>query len=313
MGLSQYLMVAQAQVIKQPMQEIIDIPEKTIFRASNYSNSLPVSNEEPIRILFVGDIMLGRYVESLIKKNGEEYPYERIAQQFNEADIVVGNLEGPVMKNHVSTPDNSVQFSFDDSRLEELAKHIDIVSLANNHTDDYGENAYTETKNLLKMANIASFGHPRTVDEQSVYRTTVDKHDFVFIGFNETYHVLNQKKANELITSERMANPNATIFVSIHWGSEYQTKSNATQQKWGRGFIDSGANFVIGHHPHVRQEIEEYNGGVIAYSLGNFIFDQYFSNETERGLMIQVEITERNTSYFPIEIQSTKSQPFLVQ
>ena len=82
------------------------------------------------------------------------------------------------------------------------------------------------------------------------------------------------------------------IFVSLHWGEEYQLQSNVEQQRIARALIDVGADAVIGHHPHVIQEVEEYNGGWIFYSLGNFIFDQYFSPETMEGLVASVTVQD---------------------
>src|SRR3989344_2767441 len=78
------------------------------------------------------------------------------------------------------------------------------------------------------------------------------------------------------------------VIVSFHFGEEYQIESNQHQKNSARSAVDAGASLVIGHHPHVVQEIESYNGGYIAYSLGNFIFDQFFSEETMGGLLLKV-------------------------
>src|SRR3989337_2533530 len=82
------------------------------------------------------------------------------------------------------------------------------------------------------------------------------------------------------------------LVVSMHWGEEYKTRSNTREQTLGHGAIEAGAKIVIGHHPHVIQEIEKYRGGLIAYSLGNFIFDQYFSEETMRGKLLELKIAK---------------------
>ena len=97
------------------------------------------------------------------------------------------------------------------------------------------------------------------------------------------------------------------VIVSFHFGEEYQTKSNSLQKFWAHLSIDSGADLVIGHHPHVVQEIEEYRGKYIAYSLGNFIFDQGFSKETMEGLLLKVIIENTKIKeVIPIEIQINK-------
>jgi poly-gamma-glutamate synthesis protein (capsule biosynthesis protein) len=81
--------------------------------------------------------------------------------------------------------------------------------------------------------------------------------------------------------------------VSFHFGDEYQPLSNDRQKRIARAAVDAGADIVVGHHAHVAQEVEEYNNGVIAYSLGNFVFDQYFSEETMQGLKLDVEVTKK--------------------
>ena len=112
--------------------------------------------------------------------------------------------------------------------------------------------------------------------------------------------------------------------MSVHWGQEYQIKSSVFQQKLARKIIDSGADLIIGHHPHVVQEIEIYNNKLIFYSLGNFVFDQYFSEQTQQGLAVALEIypVRNNDSnrvnpnkniYKLFPIQSKLSQPFLME
>ena len=95
------------------------------------------------------------------------------------------------------------------------------------------------------------------------------------------------------------------IVVTYHWGDEYQKQANQHQRDLAHYSIDSGADFVIGHHPHVLQEIEEYNNGLIAYSLGNFVFDQHFSTTTTHSMILTVDIEDSEVSHssIPIEIK----------
>ena len=105
------------------------------------------------------------------------------------------------------------------------------------------------------------------------------------------------------------------VVVSYHWGDEYQTTSNSSQQKIARSLIDAGTDLVIGHHSHVVQEVEKYKDGWIAYSLGNFVFDQDFSEETMRGLMLRAFVRGRKISrveQVPIRISKT-FQPYVVE
>ena len=100
--------------------------------------------------------------------------------------------------------------------------------------------------------------------------------------------------------------------MSFHWGAEYQDVSSIVQKKLAHLVIDAGADLVIGHHPHVVQEIEEYGAGMIFYSLGNFIFDQDFSLETQQGLIVKLEVVSDKLIYqlFPVQIDA--SQPRLM-
>jgi poly-gamma-glutamate synthesis protein (capsule biosynthesis protein) len=97
--------------------------------------------------------------------------------------------------------------------------------------------------------------------------------------------------------------------VAIHWGEEYRDVSNKRQQTLGRALIDAGADVIIGHHPHVVEEIELYRGKPIFYSLGNFIFDQYFSKETQEGLAVKISVGDKKAAYELIPVDLHKSQP----
>ena len=104
------------------------------------------------------------------------------------------------------------------------------------------------------------------------------------------------------------------IIVSMHWGEEYQLRSNKKQQEIGRALVEAGTDIIIGHHPHVIQEIERYKNGWIAYSLGNFIFDQNFSKETMEGLMLKAIIQDKKiVEIEPVEIKINSSfQPEII-
>ena len=113
------------------------------------------------------------------------------------------------------------------------------------------------------------------------------------------------------INSEQAAD---IVIISFHWGDEYQTRSNKTQQNIAHALIGAGADLIVGHHPHTVQEIERYQNGWIAYSLGNFVFDQNFSEETREGLMLKVKIQDKKiVEVKPIKIKfSDTFQPEIV-
>ena len=103
------------------------------------------------------------------------------------------------------------------------------------------------------------------------------------------------------------------IVVSLHWGSEYETRHDSDQESTAKSLIDAGAHLIIGHHSHAVQEVEAYEGGYVAYGLGNFVFDQNFSPETGNGLLLKVTVEDKKlSSVEPIETGFNSSyQPFI--
>lgn len=290
-------------------------PEETtsyfsvIFKKSGNSPE----NEENFNgrtILFLGDIMLGRHVEHLMEKNGYFYPFENLRSFLAGTDIVFGNLEGPISEKPEKFPANSLKFSFSPAAAESLSSAgINLVSLANNHLLDTDQPGLAETKNILKKSSINFVGDPLKCASEFSFR----HENLIFLAFNKTYpHICPEKEIAEAVKNAKLAAEKTYLAVSIHWGEEYQSKSSDEQQKLARLMIEAGADAVFGHHPHVVQEIEIYRNKPIFYSLGNFVFDQYFSEETRQGLAVGSEIFPGRAAYrlFPVKIQL--SQPILM-
>ena len=260
------------------------------------------------KIVFVGDIMMGRHVETLMEQSSGEYPFVYVAEFLRNADIAIGNLEGVIQTAHVHTPDFTTRFSFGGEVANILSQAgFGAMSMGNNHTFDYGNLGYKESRNYLSESNIAPFGNPITIGEESFI--TIKKHeDITFVSINDTFGVARQNEAVQLISHLHKQNKDL-IFVSIHWGDEYELTSNSHQKELAHILIDAGADAIIGHHPHVVQEIEVYKDKPIFYSLGNFVFDQYFSREVEEGLLLEVVSGPSKVKYILHGIQSEKSQP----
>jgi len=252
--------------------------------------------------------MLDRYVETLIKKEGQDYPFAKISSLLENHDIVLGNLEGPVFEARKQTPDNAMSFSFNPAYLTTLKDHhFSILNLANNHSYDHGKEAFAETQQQLKIANLAPLGHPREIDENNVVIQTVQGKVVGFLGFNATKLPFDHDKAINLVESLR--DKTDIVIVTIHWGDEYALTPNKFQKDLAHDFVDHGADTVIGHHPHVVQSIEKYKDKVIFYSLGNFIFDQYFSPATQEELAVEAMIDGSQMIYLLHPLISIKSQP----
>jgi len=264
-------------------------------------------------ILLVGDVMLDRGVEDLVKQNSIYYPFQKISHFLRGIDIVFGNLEGPIVKNPPDFLDNSLKFAFNPEVIKGASwSHFNLFSLANNHTPDMGKEGFEETKKHLKKYQIDFTGNPFYYQPNSK--------DIPFIAENIIFSAFNQIlpfgiKDEEMINSVKemhSLNPNKFLIISLHWGKEYQLNHSLVQQKLAHRIIEVGADLIIGHHPHVVQNLEKYQGKLIFYSLGNFIFDQYFSKETQQGLAVGLEIypDELVFNLFPLQIDI--SQPALM-
>jgi len=262
-------------------------------------------------ILFIGDIMLDRGVEYLMNKNSVFYPFEKISQFFRGIDIVVGNLEGPIVKNPPNFSDQSLKFAFFPNVTKGLSfANFDLLSLANNHTCNTGEAGLEETKEFLKKANIDFVGHPIECAQDFLF----EKDEIIFLAFNKTFPFnCSDEEITEIVKKTGNANPEKFLIVFMHWGQEYQLTNSLSQQRLSHKMIEAGADLIIGAHPHVVQNIEIYKGKLIFYSLGNFILDQYFSKETQRGLAVGVEIYPEKIIYRLFPTESYLSQPFLME
>ena len=263
------------------------------------------------RVLFVGDIMLGRYVETLIKERGPDYPFAGLDPLQNRHDYVVGNFEAPISKNHKQTKADVLDFSIATTSILALPNYISILSLANNHTFDSGEEDLFFTRDFLKEKGVSVFGDPNLVNEQSVTFISHDGQRIALIAINAVTDT-DVVTASNLISKLELET--AMQIVYIHWGEEYVLRHNSQQETLAKSLIDSGADAIIGHHPHVIQDIDIYKGAPIFYSLGNFVFDQYFNDDVQVGLGVELTLVNSDISYrlVPFTSKKTESSPQLM-
>ncbi len=298
-------------------------PQLSLPAAVATSVTSPLSDEDDGRdgdedelplfsLINTGDVMLGRGVEFLQKKHGDNYPFEKIHDFLTTADMVMVNLEGPIPQKHIPTKSGSTRFSFKDSVGDLLVdNNIGIVTLANNHTYDFGKEGFDNTRSVLEKSGILSSGHPKKVDADYVVKFHNGDVDISFVSFNAFDPAFPRDAAIKLVQTLKESGDAGYILVNIHWGTEYSDYSNSDQQTLAHDLIDAGADTIIGHHPHVTQEKEIYKGKAIYYSLGNFIFDQYFSPRTQHGLLVKTSWYKDRVEQEEFEIQSVKSQPEL--
>ncbi len=293
----------------------LDLEETTsyfsvVFEKKKSEENFSSSNTEAFitgakTILLVGDIMLDRGVEDLIKQNSIYYPFQKISHFLRGVDIVLGNLEGPIVKNPPNFSDNSLKFAFNSYLTKGISwSNFNLFSLANNHILDMGRDGLEETKDWLRKYQINFVGNLFSGSSDNL-DSSFSRDNITFLAFNQILpFMVKEEEIIETVKVVKSLNLDKFLIVSLHWGEEYQLVSSSAQQKLAYQIIEAGADLIAGHHPHVVQDIEIYRGKIIFYSLGNFIFDQCFSLETQEGLAVGLEIyTDRITCrLFPLQI-----------
>lgn len=257
-------------------------------------SSLPKGEDT---ILFVGDFMYDRSVRAYADEKGDDYIFSCMKEELVSYDMVVANLEGPITEGSsvsvgsVVGDSNNTRFTMPLRTAGILAENnIRAVSLANNHANDFGAEGIVATRAALTESGVQFAGDPR--DSSTTAVRLGDLHSpVVLVTFNEFSPFGWRQSYEEILEAIRAQSLKDTVIVFAHWGDEYVPATDR-QKEWAREFIDSGADMVIGAHPHVVQESEIYRGVSIYYSLGNFIFDQYWDDEVTEGLGLAVTVSK---------------------
>ena len=242
-------------------------------------------------VILTGDIMLGRSVMSVsLAKNNPNYPFEKIVDTLKNADLVFGNLENPIIANCPKS-DSGFKFCADPKMIQGLNyAGIDIVNLANNHTGNYGEGGITQTENYLKNAGLNYVGTDNLIVKE------VNGIKFGFLGFNFIDHQPRDSDYRLIKDSKKEVD---VLMVMVHWGREYSPAPTKNQELMAKDLVSAGADVIVGSHPHWVQKTDYVDGRPIFYSLGNFVFDQPWSEETKNGLAIR--LTYRDNKLLNIE------------
>jgi len=237
-----------------------------------------------VTIAAVGDLMLDRDIETLMEQHGAPYPFERVAGLLRDADLTIANLELAFTDRGVAS-DKLYTFRVAPRYAGGLAEAgIDVVSLGNNHTADFGPEGVADTIAALDHAGIGHAGAgPDVASSRRPAFVDVDGLRVAFLSYTDVMENTFAGPASAgvaLATSDvidadvRAARAQAdVVVVSLHSGVEYTDAPQPEQQRLARAAIDAGALLVLGHHPHALQGWEYYGDGLIAYSLGNFVFD----------------------------------------
>jgi len=282
--------------------------------------------DDSASLIFVGDIMLSRGIGQVMEKNQSwKHLFLEVGDFLRSADLTFGNLEGPISSR--GTNMGSI-YSFranPDSVEGLLYAGFDVLSVANNHMWDYGGKALEDTLSILKENGMSPVGAGSDyTDAHKPVVRDVKGTKIAFLAYTNllpssvsrkdskpavAYPDKSQMKAD----IENAKSMGDIVIVSFHFGDEYKTIHNALQEDLAHSAVDFGANLVVGHHPHVIQDTEIYKGVYIAYSLGNFIFDQNFNELTGSGLLLVVKVKDKKIEQIEEKVVQFNSlfQPYL--
>ena len=271
------------QIPQEVDADILSLEPITIEKI--FSNKeIPFEKENVWTLIATGDVMLGRTVNyKTLKYKNYKWAFENISPLLNSADITFINLENPFYEN-CPIKNEGMIFCSDVKHIEGLKyAGIDIASLANNHTMNYGLRGIELTKQKLEENEIQTVGI-----ENPVYRN-INNIKVAFLAYNQIECLGGSACIDEeLIKSDiREAKENKAdlIVIMYHWGSEYTHIPSEYQRNLAHLSIDSGADLILGNHPHWYQPVEIYNDKLIMYSHGNLIFDQMWSQKTREGII----------------------------
>lgn len=298
-----------SQAIVQEHKNSQDYTKDRVSLSTSYITAIytePSKAMGDAEFIFVGDVMLSRYIGELMEKqNDYNFPFEKIKPFFDKADLIFGNLESPISNSGKLV--GSLYPLRADPRVVSGLKYagFNVMSVANNHAFDYGPEAFSDTLSNLKNAGIAYTGGGENFKQASQGAILNIKGIKVIVlaytdllpkkwsatdnqsGFN---YLDKEQMTKDISLAKKKSD---LVIVSFHWGREYETKANDRQKDFAKAAVNAGASLVVGHHPHIVQELSKINKVFVAYSLGNFVFDQNFSKETKTGLMLKVIIKDK--------------------
>lgn len=242
------------------------------------------------KLAFVGDISTSLHVQNYLDGDSKPdppiepgYPFHRVAARLRGYDLMVGNLECVVspggtrtrkfpLRGSLKTPDLLVESGFD------------VINVANNHQNDLGQGAYEDGLARLRKVGLEISGDMFGGGHDPTLVKKVGDVEIAIVG------IYNKKKADavELVKEAKKRAP--LVIAFLHWGDDYRSRVTESQKVIGRAIIDAGAECVVGAHAHVVQPEETYNGKLIAYGLGNFVFTGMAARGTRNGALLELDL-----------------------
>jgi poly-gamma-glutamate capsule biosynthesis protein CapA/YwtB (metallophosphatase superfamily) len=287
-----------------------DLP--TVKSTQDGDPEIPSAGPGSARLLFVGDVMLGRGIAPVRKENGNSFPLAQVAAYIRGADLSFGNLESPLT--NLPYFRGGFNLHAEPSAVESLAlAGFDWVSVANNHSGDFGRQGMSDTLAALRTKSIAWAGGGNT--EAETRKPAVKNVNglrvvlLAYDGTKATIEASGNLAGSQWLSLSRAASDIKAardggadiIIVAVHWGVEYAPLPSTDQKNSARQLVANGADLVIGSHPHVVEPVEwitRPNGrtSLVAYSLGNFLFDQWFSEPVMEGVIMRVIVDKQGVA-----------------
>ncbi|HOP75791.1 MAG TPA: CapA family protein [Bacillota bacterium] len=286
--------------------------------------SLEMSVHSPETLMAVGDIGFPKILGERILKD-PSYPWKGTRDILEQADVLIGNLEIPLsLRGQAYTDKTWILRSHPQTvtALENMG--FDIVTLANNHIMDFGPLALQDTIDALKSKNIqyTGAGMNSTEARKPAWYVTPNGVKIAFLAYSLTFPDIFWAGPNRpgtahgipthFIPDIKRAKQSADIVVvSFHWSSEMLNYPKEYQKSYAKQCIDAGANLVIGHHPHVLQGLQVYQGGLIAYSLGNFAFGTYSTQGVKDSIILAVDFDRDGlirAKLYPVNVDNHQVQ-----
>lgn len=286
-----------------------------LLAAAALCGALPArAAESTVSIVFMGDVMLAEQPGQQIKQGRD--PFAPFARILAGADIRVANLECVVASKGKPIADKPYTFKAHPRVIPVLKRHLDAVSLANNHSGDFGREAFAEMLGRLHQAGLPYFGGGRNLSEAHEPLLIERKGlRIALLGYDEffprSFEAGDQhpgvawsedEQLRRDIRRAREVHHADIVIPFMHWGEEHQPRANDRQRELARLMVEAGADAVVGTHPHVVQDIEWHRGRPIVYSLGNFIFDGFDDADNNTGWVLRLELAKDGVRHVSTQV-----------
>ncbi len=306
---------------KQPPLALNYLQDLIPLSPSSVSHRNDVQKQSETTLVVTGDVLLAREVNyQALQKKDFQWPWYMTADILRQADIALINLETPLVQDCPVTRSGMI-FCGDPQNVTGLSwSGIDVASLANNHALNHGVEGVEQTTRFLEDINVLPSGVLREGQTHQT-PTIVERNGitFAFLSYTDlgvTAGAIAKSEPEVIKNDIELAQQQADVVIPFfHWGEEYQSQPTARQTLLAHVAIEAGADLVIGNHPHWYQALEIYQGVPIAYSHGNFIFDQMWSMETRLGMVGRYTFSDKTLSkieFVPIQIEDY-GQPFFLE